>query len=150
MLASGWSVFRGLDPFGLAAVIVATIAAAIVAGGMIYAACWMYKIYLIHRERVKMIERGMDPGPFVEDAEEYRMVQEAREGEGGPARERAPRPDRRRPLRRRPERRFDPSRRGRAGSRYTGAGVAGRIAEWPPIMMGGRLFGQSDRKWKGT
>jgi len=83
MLASGWSVFRGLDPFGLAAVIVATIAAAIVAGGMIYAACWMYKIYLIHRERVKMIERGMDPGPFVEDAEEYRMVQEAREGEGG-------------------------------------------------------------------
>jgi hypothetical protein len=84
MLAFGWSVFRGLDPFGLAAVIVATIAAALVAGGMIYAACWMYKIYLIHRERVKMIDRGMDPGPFVEDAEEYRKVLEAREGEGRP------------------------------------------------------------------
>ena len=84
MLAFVWSAFRGLDPFGLAAAIVATIAVAVVACTMVYAACHMYKMHLIHRERMKMIERGMDPGPFVEDAEEYEKVQEATKGKEGP------------------------------------------------------------------
>ena len=81
MLASIGSFLSELGPFGLAAVIIATIAAAGVACTLFVVLGSMYKIHLIHRERMVMIDRGMDPGPIIEDADEYKKYLEARQAE---------------------------------------------------------------------
>ena len=85
MLARSRDIFSGFDQFGMLAISIAvTVAAAIVACVIVWGVCRIYKIGLIHRERQAMIDRGMNPGPFIEDAREYKKMQEAAKGEETP------------------------------------------------------------------
>ena len=61
MLASWWEVVGELGVFGWGTVVV-------VAWLLVHGTVRVYKIHLMHCERMAMIERGMNPGPFVEKA----------------------------------------------------------------------------------
>jgi hypothetical protein len=78
-MASWWDVVGELD-------VIAWIAVVIVAFLVIQGVVRIYKITLLHRERMTMIQKGIDPGPLIENLED--LLEEDAEDEQAEAKKR--------------------------------------------------------------
>jgi hypothetical protein len=70
IVAISWWHMVDDNVFAWTFALMAVMATVAIAGMVVYAVIRMYKIHLIHQERMAMIDKGMDPGPFVEGTEE--------------------------------------------------------------------------------
>ena len=79
VIASWWEVVGDLD-------VIAWIAVVIIAFLVIQGIVRIYKITLLHRERMTMIEKGIDPGPLIENLTD--LLEEDADGEQAKAKKR--------------------------------------------------------------